>query len=213
LKRRSQIRQFGRSFPDLSAIVSPQARPGQAAATIGTTVALSFIESISIDNRTLEGDFAVFTLKIITLLALIVAGAPLAVAAQSRSGARQADKSCTPNSLVGRYDIVSGEKEGVVEPKERIHGTIVTFTKDSVVVSDKDKKEIYSATYSLKPTTNPCEITMTSRVEKSAGEIARGLIEKDADTVRLIYALPTGEIPTGFKTKEKQLMFVMKKAE
>ncbi len=30
--------------------------------------------------------------------------------------------------------------------------------------------------------------------------------------MRLIYALPTGEIPSAFKTKEKQLMFVMKKA-
>jgi hypothetical protein len=49
--------------------------------------------------------------------------------------------------------------------------------------------------------------------EKSAGEIARGLIEQEGETVRLIYALPTGEIPTEFKTKEKQLMFVLKKAE
>jgi hypothetical protein len=31
--------------------------------------------------------------------------------------------------------------------------------------------------------------------------------------VRLIYALPAGEVPVGFKTKEKQLMFVMKKVE
>ena len=55
---------------------------------------------------------------------------------------------------------------------------------------------------------------MTSKVEKDAGEIARGIIQQDKDedkVVRLIYALPTGEIPTGFKTKEKQLMFVMKK--
>ena len=89
----------------------------------------------------------------------------------------------------------------------------MTFTKDSIVVSDKDKKDIYSATYTLKPATNPCGITMTSRVEKSAGEIARGLIEKQGDTVRLIYALPTGELPAGFKTKEKQLMFVLKKTE
>ncbi len=41
------------------------------------------------------------------------------------------------------------------------------------MVADKDKKEIYSATYKLNATTNPCDITMTSRVEGSAGEIAR----------------------------------------
>ena len=55
---------------------------------------------------------------------------------------------------------------------------------------------------------------MTSQVKGSAGEIARGLIQQDKDddnVVRLIYALPTGEIPKEFKTKEKQLMFVMKK--
>ena len=55
---------------------------------------------------------------------------------------------------------------------------------------------------------------MTSRVKDSAGEIAHGLIQQDKDdenVVRLIYALPTGEMPKEFKTKEKQLMFVMKK--
>ena len=46
------------------------------------------------------------------------------------------------------------------------------FTKETVVVADKDKKEIYSASYKLNATTNPCDITMTSRVESSAGEIA-----------------------------------------
>ena len=55
---------------------------------------------------------------------------------------------------------------------------------------------------------------MTSRVEGTAGEIARGLIQQDKDddnVVRLVYALPTGELPSEFKTKEKQLMFVMKR--
>ena len=52
---------------------------------------------------------------------------------------------------------------------------------------------------------------MTSRVESSAGEIARGLVKKEGDTLHLIYALPAGEIPAEFKTREKQLMFVMKK--
>ena len=41
-----------------------------------------------------------------------------------------------------------------------------------MVVAGKDKKEIYAASYKLNATTNPCHITMTSRVESSAGEIA-----------------------------------------
>ena len=51
---------------------------------------------------------------------------------------------------------------------------------------------------------------MTSKLETKEDAVAKGLIEKDGDTVRLIYALPDGQTPTEFKTGEKQLMFVMK---
>ena len=152
-------------------------------------------------------------LKIAFALGLMSYLTSLAIAQQTESAPAATDKTCTPESLVGRYVIVGGEKEGAKEPEERIKGTTVTFTKGTVVVADKDKNEIYSASYKLNATTNPCDITMTSRVESSAGEIARGLIKKEGDTLQLIYALPTGEIPVAFKTKEKQLMFVMKKMD
>jgi uncharacterized protein (TIGR03067 family) len=153
-------------------------------------------------------------LKISAGLALISLLGATAVAQQTEPTTKKADKKTTPESLVGRYTITSGEKEGSKEPGERIKGTTVTFTKETVIVADKDKKEIYSASYKLDTKTTPCQITMTSKVEGSAGETARGLIQQDADdenVVRLVYALPTGETPTEFKTKEKQLMFVMKK--
>ena len=153
-------------------------------------------------------------LKLSAVCALFLLLSPLAIAQQADSTTKPADKTTTPESLVGRYTITSGEKEGSKEPEERIKGTTVTFTKDSVIVADKDKKEVYSATYKLDTTTTPAQITMTSKVKDDAGEVARGLIQQDKDdknVVRLIYALPTGELPTEFKTKEKQLMFVMKK--
>jgi uncharacterized protein (TIGR03067 family) len=153
-------------------------------------------------------------LKLSAAFALVVMLSSLAVAQETDSTTKKADKATTPESLVGRYTIASGEKEGSKEPEERIKGTTVTFTKETVIVADKDKKEIYSASYTLDTKTTPCQITMTSKVEGSAGEIARGLIQQDRDdenVVRLIYALPKGEIPTEFKTKEKQLMFVLKK--
>jgi uncharacterized protein (TIGR03067 family) len=152
-------------------------------------------------------------LKIMITLGFMGFLVSLAVAQQAEPAASDTDKKCTPESLVGRYVIIGGEKEGMKEPDERIKGTTVTFTKETVVVADKDKKEIYSASYKLDATTNPCDITMTSRVESSGGQIARGLIKKEGNDVHLIYALPTGEIPVAFKTKEKQLMFVMKKIE
>src|ERR1700722_368723 len=136
-----------------------------------------------------------FLLKISAALALFALLTSFAVGQQADPTTKKADKKTTPESLVGRYTITSGEKEGTKEPEERIKGTTVTFTKETVIVADKDKKEIYSASYKLNATTNPCDITMTSRVDSSAGEIARGLIKKQGDTVQLIYALPTGEIP------------------
>jgi uncharacterized protein (TIGR03067 family) len=153
-------------------------------------------------------------LKLSAVLALVGMLSPLAIAQETDSITKKADKATTPESLVGRYTITSGEKEGTKEPEERIKGTTVTFTKETVIVADKDKKEIYSASFTLDTTTTPCQITMTSRVEGSAGEVARGLIQQDKDddkVVRLVYALPTGEIPKEFKTREKQLMFVLKK--
>jgi uncharacterized protein (TIGR03067 family) len=151
--------------------------------------------------------------EMVCALGLIALLSSLPMAQNTGSTAAKVDKIDSSDTLVGRYIIVAGEKNGLKEPEERIQGTIVVFTKDSVVVTDKHRKEIYSASYTLKTTTNPCDIIMTSRAESSAGEIARGLIQKEGDKVRLIYALPTGEIPSGFKTKGKQLMFVMKKAQ
>jgi len=152
--------------------------------------------------------------KMAIAIGLFVLMGSISVARQTEPGkGSKSDKTCTPETLAGRYAIISGEKEGLKEPEERIKGTTVTFTKDSIVVVDMEKKELYSAFYTINTTNNPCDISMTSRVDSSAGEIARGLIQREGNTVRLIYALPTGEIPTGFKTKEKQLMFVMKKSQ
>jgi uncharacterized protein (TIGR03067 family) len=143
-------------------------------------------------------------------LGMLVVASSLAIAEESGSRPAATGKACTPEDLVGRYVIVSGEKSGIKEPEERIKGIVVTFTRDAVFVVDRDKKELYSATYKLDSTENPSTIVMMSKVEGSAGERAQGLIKKDVDQLHLIYALPIGEIPGGFKTREKQLMFVMK---
>ena len=81
----------------------------------------------------------------------------------------------------------------------------------TVTATDKDKKETFAATYTLDPGKTPCAITMTGTTGPQKGEAARGLIKKQGDTVTLIYALPGGAAPTAFKTREKQMMFVLKK--
>jgi uncharacterized protein (TIGR03067 family) len=125
----------------------------------------------------------------------------------------QDDKSKAANALVGRYQLVSGEKDGQPIPDERIRGSTMRIATNAMTTFDKDEKEIYVATYELDTTKRPWGITMIDIVapDKGEGSKAIGLIEKSGDTVKLVYALPGGKTPTGFKAGEKQQMFVLKK--
>ncbi len=114
----------------------------------------------------------------------------------------------TAASLEGGYVIVSGEKDGKPIPEAEIAGSIVKFTGDSILGTDKDKKEFFSATYSLDTSKTPWVITMKGKEPKEM--TATGLIKKEGDTVTLIYALPGGEAPKEFMTREKQHLFVLK---
>jgi uncharacterized protein (TIGR03067 family) len=123
----------------------------------------------------------------------------------------------TPADLLGGYTIVSGERYGEKEPVERIEGVTVRIADDAIIVLDKEKKEVYAQTYKLDTSATPWKITLRSKItpftqksNDSGEDVAQGLIEKEGDTVKLIYALPGGAAPTEFKTKQKQLMFVMK---
>ncbi len=151
------------------------------------------------------------TLLTLGLASLLVIGS----SAFSQDEKAKVNKSDAPADLIGGYTIVSGEKYGEVEPAERIEGTTVRFAEDAIVVLDKDKKEVYAQTYKVDASKTPWTITMKSKITPYTAKtdeepVARGLIQKDGDTVKLIYAVPGGPMPTEFKTKDKQIMFVMK---
>ncbi|WP_337176104.1 hypothetical protein [Paludisphaera sp.] len=128
-----------------------------------------------------------------------------------------------PADLEGVYEIVSGEKFGEAEPTERIKGSTVRFTRDRVVVMDKESKEVYGATYALIPDEGAAgeaasgakgsKIRMVSKLVEPQDQesTSEGMIERDGDKVRLIYALPDAEAPREFKTKAGQLMFVLQR--
>jgi len=137
------------------------------------------------------------------MLAAAAAVALLAVAAT-----RADDRGGAPN-LEGGYTIVAGEKFGKKLSEEEVKGHTVRFTADKVVVTDKNKQEVYVATYKLDEGRKPSAITMTALIPRK-GDVARGIIAKDGDTVRLIYSLPGAEPPTEFRTGPQQLMFIMK---
>ncbi len=135
----------------------------------------------------------------------------LAALAVMTAAAAADDAKKAAAQLAGSYTLVSGEKFGQPEPAERIKDVAVRITDRQIVVTDHDKKEVYAAEYTLDAAQKPWRITMTATRGAPTGQRAKGLIEKSGDTVRLIYAEPGGETPTEFKTKDKQLMFVMKK--
>lgn len=122
----------------------------------------------------------------------------------------EAKSDCDAKKIAGRYQIVSGEKFGVKVPEKDFDGSVVVFTTDAIVMTDKDQKQSYAATFKLEPGEKHCRITMTSTLAGNQGQTARGLVEKQGDTLRLIYALPGGDEPTEFRTKDKQLLFVLK---
>jgi uncharacterized protein (TIGR03067 family) len=111
-------------------------------------------------------------------------------------------------ALEGGYTVVSGEMDGKAVPAADVKGSVVRFTGNQILGTDKDKKEFFSTTYTLDTSKKPWVIHMTSKQPKE--ERADGLIKKDGDTVTIVYALPGGAMPTEFKTKAKQHLFVLK---
>ena len=145
-------------------------------------------------------------MRLITLVALAV------VAIQAKAD-EPTKTSQAARELVGRYQLVSGEKDGHSIPPDRIKGSTMRIAANAMTTFDKDEKEVYVATYELDTSTRPWRITMTAKVapDKGEGSKASGLIEKNGDTVKLIYALPGGKTPSEFKAGENQQLFVLKK--
>lgn len=121
------------------------------------------------------------------------------------------------SDLTGTYTIVSGERDGKPLPKDEIAGSLVTFTKTTILGTDKEKKEFFSATYLIDTSKTPATIAMTSTTPGRDGGTVKmdtaGLIKWDGETVTIVYALPEGKTPTEFKAGEKQHLFVLKETK
>lgn len=117
------------------------------------------------------------------------------------------------DDLVGTYQIVAGERGDQKIAEDRLKDVTVRIAANAITTFDKDKKEVYAATYQLDTSRRPWRITMTAPITPVDGKGTKteGLIEKDGESVKLIYALPGGKVPTKFKAGEKQQMFVLRK--
>ena len=114
--------------------------------------------------------------------------------------------------LTGTYLMVSVEKNGEKLPERHVRGQMVRITQDRIVATDKDSKQTFAASYRLNASNTPWNITMKS-IAPQAGLDARGLVKREGDMVWLIYHHPGGDVPTEFKTKQKQLMVVLRKLD
>ena len=114
--------------------------------------------------------------------------------------------------LTGEYRIVSGERNGASIDQTELTDTAIYITDKTIIAYDKERKEMFAATYTLETKQAPWQITMISTKSPDVGAVAKGLVEADQNKVKLIYALPNGQPPTEFKAGQQQQMFVMVKS-
>jgi uncharacterized protein (TIGR03067 family) len=141
-------------------------------------------------------------------LSKLLAAVGLAAVVVSATAQEKDDGKDGALKLEGKYTIVKGERDGQPIPADRLTGSVIRFTKDEVVGTDKDTKELFVSTYKLDTGSKPWKILFKTKAPKEAE--TTGLIKKDGDTIVLVYAFPGGKEPTEFKTGEKQQMFWLK---
>ncbi|MBA4067387.1 MAG: hypothetical protein C0501_27495 [Isosphaera sp.] len=156
------------------------------------------------------------TLKAVAVFGLAASAFLVATAQDRPPDGGQKDKGAGGKEgaapLEGGYTIVSGERDGKAIPEAEIKGSVVRFSGNKITGTDKDRKEFFAATYTVTGDKGgdkgPWTIKMKSTSPKDAEAV--GMVKKDGDTVTIVYALPGGEAPKEFKTKEKQNLFVLK---
>ncbi len=148
------------------------------------------------------------TLTLLALLPLLFTATLLTGTAQGDDSADKATIKEAP--LAGVYRFEGGQKNGGEAPQENLKQAKVSISATEIVATDKDDNRTYVATYTLDTAKKPWRIRMES-ILPAIGAKADGLVEvQDDGIVRIIYALPGGETPTEFQTKEKQHMWVLK---
>lgn len=148
--------------------------------------------------------------------------ASLALAAFASTSSAE-EKAASDSRLLGVFKIVGGEKSGEKIPGEQLQDVTVRIAENALTTFDRDKKQIYAATYKLDKSQKPWKIALTATLapeantgqvgEKNADAKSEGLISVEGDTVKLIYALPGGDAPKDFKTAAEQQLFILKRIE
>lgn len=126
----------------------------------------------------------------------------MCIAAPSYAADTNIPNTSSVSGLLGSYTLIGGAKDGQQLPPERVQGSTVRITENTITTFDKDKKETYAVNYTIDTHQKPWKVTITSTVAPVKGEVAQGLIQKDGDTVKLIYAVRGGTAPDDFTTEQ-----------
>jgi uncharacterized protein (TIGR03067 family) len=129
--------------------------------------------------------------------------------------AEEKEKKFDPEKLVGKWEFVSGEKEGKKSEAEALKGT-VEITKDTLTIKGgEDGKEVFPMKYKLDTKKTPVTIVLEGTDGQVKDQTVKGILEFDGDNLKICYALPGEEFPKEFKTKDgsKTHSFVMKKVK
>ncbi|MGE0471653.1 MAG: hypothetical protein Nkreftii_002215 [Candidatus Nitrospira kreftii] len=115
--------------------------------------------------------------------------------------------------LTGEYRIVGGERNGAPIEQNELNNAAIIISDTTIIAYDKERKEMFAATYTLETQHTPWQITMISTKAPEVGQVAKGLIRAEQDKIKLVYALPNGRTPTDFQAGEQQQMFVLAKID
>lgn len=112
--------------------------------------------------------------------------------------------------LEGQHAITGVERDGKALDEASYKGATFRFTDDKLVAANKDGTEFLNADYTMDASKTPCSIVLKPTAGSNKGKELQGLIERKDNTIRLIFALPGGERPTEFRTKENQVMYTLR---
>jgi len=115
--------------------------------------------------------------------------------------------------LEGQYAIIAVDKDGrQLDEANFAHfkGATVRITNEKFVAINREGNEFLNATYTIDSDKTPCTIAMKPADGMFKGKELQGLVERKDKTIHIILALPGGEQPTEFKTKENQVMYTLR---
>lgn len=115
------------------------------------------------------------------------------------------------NAYEGTYVVESGEEDGKPVPKEKFAGSKVTITRDAITGTDAAGKKFFAAGYAVDATRTPARWVLKPNEFPDAPSLY-ALVELDGPTLRIVYNVPGGPRPTGFKTEKGQHLFVLLRA-